>query len=85
MDNTVEVSIPVDADAAAVLGDARAREAIGRVVSRMLRPSGDADPLLAAMQRLSAEAARRGLTQAALDEELAAYNAERRAPGSPAD
>ncbi len=85
MDNTVEVSIPIEADAAAVLGDARAREAIGRVVSRMLRPSEDADPLLAAMERLSAEAAQRGLTQAVLDEELAAYNAERRAPGSPAD
>ncbi len=84
MDNTVEVSIPVEADAAAVLRDARAREAIGRVVSRMLRPSDDTDPLLAAMERLSAEAARRGLTQAVLDEELAAHNAERRAPGSPA-
>ena len=84
MDNTVEVSIPVEADAAAVLGDARAREAIGRVVSRMLRPSEDADPLLVVMERLSAEAARRGLTQAVLDEELTAYNAERRAPGSPA-
>lgn len=85
MDDRVEVGIPVEADAAAVLGDARARKAIGRVVSRMLRPSEDADPLLAAMERLTAEAARRGLTQAVLDEELAAYNAERRAPGSPDD
>ncbi len=50
----------------------------------MLRPSKDTDPLLAAMERLSAEAARRGLIQAVLDEELAVYNAERRAPGSPA-
>lgn len=83
MDNTVEVSIPVEADAAAALGDVRAREAIGRVVSRMVRPSADADPLLEAMERLSADAARRGLTQAILDEELAAYNAERRDVGSP--
>lgn len=82
MDNTVEISIPVEADAAAILGGARAREAIGRVVSRMLRPNEDADPLLAVMERLSADAARRGLTQAILDEELAAYNAERREPGS---
>jgi len=85
MDNTVEVSIPVEAEAAAILGDARAREAIGRLVSRMLRPTEDADPLLAVMERLSAEAARRGLTQNILDEELAAYNAERREPGSTAD
>ena len=84
MDNTVEVTIPVEADAAAALGDMRAREAIGRVVSRMLRPDGNADPLLAVMERLSAEAAKRGLTQAILDEELAAYNAERRDPGSTA-
>ena len=84
MDNTVEVSIPVEADAAAALGDARTREAIGRVVSRMVRPNADTDPLLAAMERLSADAAKRGLTQAILDEELAAYNAERRSPGSTA-
>ena len=50
----------------------------------MLRPNGDADPLLRAMERLSAEAERRGLTQAILDEELAAYNAEHREPGNPA-
>jgi hypothetical protein len=85
MDNTVEVSIPVEAAAAAALDDARTREAIGRVVSRMVRPSEDADPLLAVMERLSADAAKRGLTQAILDEELAAYNAERRDPDSPPD
>lgn len=84
MDNTVEVSIPVEADAAAALDDARIREAVGRVVSRMVRPSEDTDPLLAVMERLSADAAERGLTQAILDEELAAYNAERRELGSPA-
>jgi len=82
MDDIVEVSIPVEADAAAALADARTREAIGRVVSRILRPRKDADPLLSAMERLSAEAERRGLTQTVLDEELAAYNAERREPGS---
>lgn len=84
MGDTVEVSIPVEAEAAAALADARTREAVGRVVSRMLRPNGDADPLLRAMERLSAGAERRGLTQAILDEELAAYNAERREPGDPA-
>ena len=84
MDNIVEVSIPVEAAAAAALRDLRTREAVGRVVSRMLRPSDAADPLLAAMDWLGAEAARRGLTQDILDEELAAYNSERREPGSTA-
>ena len=84
VDNIVEVSIPVEAAAAAALRDVRIREAVGRVVSRMLRPSDAADPLLTAMDRLGAEAARRGLTQDILDEELAAYNSERREPGSTA-
>ncbi len=39
MDDTVEVSIPVDAEAAAALADARTRETVGRVISRMLRPA----------------------------------------------
>ena len=76
--DSVEISIPVEADVAAALADARTREAVGRVVSRLVRPSPGADPLLVAMERLSAEAERRGLTQAALEEELAAYNGERR-------
>ena len=81
MENTVDISIPVEADAATALNSERVRKAIGRVVSRMLRPTKTDDPLLAAMERLSADAAKRGLTQAVLDEELAAYNAERRDSG----
>jgi hypothetical protein len=84
MDELVEISIPVEAEAAKALGDARKREAIGRVISRMLKPSQDENPLLDAMERLSADAERRGLTQQILDDELAAYNAERREPGSTA-
>jgi hypothetical protein len=84
MDDTIQVSIPVEAEVAAALADARTREAVGRVVSRLVRPREGVDPLIAAMERLSAEAERRGLTQAILDEELAAYNAERRQPDSSA-
>ena len=84
MDDVVEVTIPVEADAAAALAEPIKREAIGRIVSRILRPQKDADPLLIAMERLSAEAERRGLTQAILDAELEAYNAERRESGSSA-
>jgi hypothetical protein len=82
MDDFVEISIPVEAEAAKALGDAHARAAIGRVISRMVRPNKGEDPLLDAMVRLSAEAARRGLTQDILDDELAAYNAERGETGS---
>lgn len=53
MAGTVEVLIPVDAEAAAALTDARKREAVGRIVSRILRPDPDHDPLLEAMERLS--------------------------------
>jgi len=84
MSATVEVSIPVDAEAAAALGDLRNREAVGRIISRMLRRQVGIDPLLDVMDRLAAEAAGRGLTQDILDEELAAYNAEHRERGGKA-
>jgi hypothetical protein len=38
MDNTVDVTIPVEPEAAAALADARNREAVGRLISRVLRP-----------------------------------------------
>jgi hypothetical protein len=38
MTRTVEVAIPVEAEAAAALTDMRRREAVGRIVSRILRP-----------------------------------------------
>ena len=37
MPNTIDVTIPVEPEAAAALQDARKREAIGRIVSRILR------------------------------------------------
>ncbi|HKM62404.1 MAG TPA: hypothetical protein VJY39_07920 [Acidisphaera sp.] len=80
---TVDVSIPVDAGVAAALDDPATRTRVGRLVSRMLRPSS-VDRLFAAMDALSAEARRRGLTDEILEAELAAYNAERRDPPPPA-
>ena len=35
MDKTVDVTIPVEPEAAAALADARNREAVGRLVSRV--------------------------------------------------
>jgi hypothetical protein len=73
----VDVVIPVEAEAAAALSDTRKREAVGRIVSRILRPHPDHDPLVEAMERLRADAQAKGLTDEAIDAELAAHKAER--------
>ena len=78
MDNTVDVTIPVDPEAAAALADARNREAVGRLISRALRPRSGPRPLAEAIAELKAAARHAGLTDAEVDAELAAYNAERR-------
>lgn len=78
MDRTVEVVIPVEPEAAAALTDSRKRQAIGRIVSRLLLPEHGNDPLLEAMRQLNADAAAKGLTQDTLDAELDAHEAERR-------
>ena len=77
MTGTVKVVIPVEADAASALTDPRKREAIGRIVSRILRPQPDHDPLLETMERLSADAKAKGWTPELLEAELAAHKAER--------
>jgi hypothetical protein len=74
---TVPVTIEVEPAAAAVLDDDTKRAWVGRIVSRMLQPAG-VDRLFAAMDAISAEARRRGLTDEILQAELDAYNAERR-------
>jgi hypothetical protein len=78
MDNTVDVTIPVEPAAAAALADARNREAVGRLVSRVLRPRSGLSPLAQAIAEMKADARAAGLTDAEIDAELAAYNAERR-------
>ena len=79
MDRTVDVTIPVEPEAAAALTDARNREAVGRLVSRVLRPRSGPSPLAAeAIAELKADARAAGLTDTDIDAELAAYNAEHR-------
>lgn len=78
MDSTVDVTIPVEPEAAAALVDARNRAAMGRLVSRVLRPHSGPSVLAQAIAELKAEARAAGLTDADIDAELAAYNAERR-------
>ena len=43
----------------------------------------DLEDLFASMDAISAEAAKRGLTDEILEAEIAAYNAERREPSAP--
>lgn len=77
MAGMVDVIIPVEAEAAAALSDNRKREAVGRIVSRILRPHPDHDPLVEAMERLAAHAQAKGLTDEMIDAELVAHKAER--------
>lgn len=80
MPDQVDVVIPVHEETARHLaGDARRTAAVGHLVDRMVRPAAGAEDPLAALLTASAEAAAQaGLTQAEIDAELAAYNAERR-------
>lgn len=78
MPDTVPVTIDVDPDTAAALADPATRARLERLVRRTLRPAGGVARLFAAMDALSDDASRRGLTDELLAEELAAYNAEHR-------
>ena len=80
MDATVDITIPVEPIAAAELRDARKRAAVGRLVSRVLRREREqnVDLLFSAIEQLGASAEAKGLTDEILQQELAAYNAERR-------
>jgi hypothetical protein len=80
MKKTVDVNIPVDPHAAAILRDARNRKVIGRLVSRVLRAGSGPSDLASAISRIKAEARAAGLTDADVDRELATYNAERLDP-----
>ncbi len=82
MPDTVPVTLEVEAAAAVALTDARTRAAMGRLVSRVLHPQPGPGELAQAIGDAKAEARTAGLTDADIDAELDAYNAERR--GAPA-
>lgn len=77
MNQTSKIEIPVTPATARALSDARRLEAVGRLVDRLVRPGAD-DPLIALLERTAADATMAGLTEDMINEELAAYNAERR-------
>lgn len=74
----VEIEIPVESETASALRDRRRREAVGRLIDRMVRPSAADDPLAAVLEAAASRARQVSLTDEAIDAELAAYNAERR-------
>ncbi len=74
----VEVLIPIEASVLAALADARIRASMGRLVSRVLRPRLGPSELAQVIADAKAEARDAELTDADIDAELEAYNAERR-------
>jgi hypothetical protein len=64
MDGTVDITIPVEPIAAAELRDARKREAVGKLVSLVLRREREQNGnlLFAAIEKLGAAAEAKGLT-----------------------
>ncbi len=78
MKQVSKIEIPVEEATAVALSDTRRREAVGRLVDRLVRPGAD-DPLIGLFERTAANAREAGMTEAEIEAELAAYNAERRA------
>jgi len=70
--------LPVDPEVVAALADVPNREAVRRLVRRVLRSRSGLSPLAQAIAELKADARAAGLTDADIDAELAAYNTERR-------
>ena len=73
MDDTIDVTIPVESDVAAMLADPRNREAVGRLVSRVLRPRSGPSALAKAIAEMKVDARAAGLTDEMIDAELAAH------------
>jgi len=78
MNKIVPVELQVDEVAAEALQDADRRARVGRLVSQVARLYQGPDPLAEILVRTSTAAQAAGLTDAEIDAELAAYNAERR-------
>ena len=81
MENTVDVTIPVSELAAAALQNPGNRHAIAELINRVFRPVSRSSPLAEAFKLLQADVKAAGLTDAEIDAELEAYNAERRTSG----
>ena len=79
MDNTIEVTIPVDAEAPKALESPARREAVGRYLSSLLKGGRARDVLVEAIAEAKREARTHSLTDEEIDAELDEWQAERRA------
>jgi hypothetical protein len=79
MGNTVDVTIPVEPEAAKALNTPARREAVGRYLSGLLKGGRVRDVLAAAIADGKREARASGLTDEDIDAELEAWRAERKA------
>jgi hypothetical protein len=79
MDNTVDVVIPIDAEAAKVLDSPARREAVGRYLSSLLKGGRVRDVLAEAIAEAKREARAHSLADEEIDAELDEWRAERRA------
>jgi len=78
MDTMIDVTIPVEPEAAAALADTRNRKAVSRSIRRVFSSRPGASHLAQAITALKVEVRQTALTDTEIDAELAAYNAERR-------
>ena len=77
MADTVDVTIPVDADLAKHLDTPARREAVGRYLSGLLRDGRVRDVLAEAIADAKREARVSGLTDEDIDAELQTWRADR--------
>jgi hypothetical protein len=75
MNQQSKIEVPVEEATAAALAGTRRLEAVGRLIDRLVRPGAD-DPLIALLERTSADAQAAGLTSDEIEAELAACNQE---------
>jgi hypothetical protein len=75
-----QITIEVPDEAAEALSNDNRRRAVSAIVTLMLRPRGDgeASAFIAQLDEIQREVQGSGLTDADIEAELAAYNAERR-------
>jgi hypothetical protein len=79
MDDTINVTIPVDAEAARALESPARRRAVGRYLSELIMGGRARDVLVEAIAEAKHEAPASGLTDEDIDAELEAWRAERQA------
>jgi hypothetical protein len=79
MGSTVNVTLPVDEEAAKALDSPARREAAGRYLSSLLTGGRAREVLAEAIADAKREARARGLTDEEIDAELEGWRAERKA------